>query len=33
MIQVLGGRSKFHRLHIQYQCEQQLEWFWTLVQL
>jgi hypothetical protein len=26
VIQVLDGRSTSHRLHIQYQCKQQLEW-------
>ena len=27
MIQVLDGRSIFHRMHMQYQCEQQYECF------
>ena len=26
----LDGRSIFHRMHMQYQCEQQPEWFLAL---
>jgi len=29
VIQVLDSRSTFHRTHMQYQCEQQLEWVWA----
>ena len=30
VIQILDGRSIFHRMHMQDQCEQQLGWFWAL---
>jgi len=32
VIQVLDGRSIFHRMHMQYQCEQQLECFLAGIQ-
>jgi hypothetical protein len=31
--QVLDGRSTLHRMHMQNQCGQQLEWFLALIQL